>query len=142
MPESLMLPVFGVPRCARCRNNNNGGVMSAPLAAAPAPRLGVSDAIVEEDEEEEYEDEEEEYEDEEGGDDYGSGAESDGGGYGGVRRTASDPADVPQAFSHFSWVATDGRKLVVDLQVSQGQALSQPPRSRAACTCMARALMP
>jgi hypothetical protein len=113
---------------------------AAVTAAATSTQLGVSGAIVEEDEEEEEEEGKE--------DDSGSGSDGCGGGRGGL----FDPADVPQAFSHFSWVATNGHKLVVDLQARIKQAskhlyfpltfaVTLPLgrlTGRVGCACMAR----
>ncbi|PNW88703.1 hypothetical protein CHLRE_01g040950v5 [Chlamydomonas reinhardtii] len=82
-------------------NNNAGGVAAGRTGAAGAHsrnnnQLG---AIVE--------DEEDEEEDEKGRE-----ATNNAAGGGGAARTE----DVPQAFSHFTWDCTAGRKLVCDLQ--------------------------
>ena len=60
------------------------------------------------------EDEEDEEEDEKGRE-----ATNNAAGGGGAARTE----DVPQAFSHFTWDCTAGRKLVCDLQVRRRQAM-------------------
>ncbi|KAG2450987.1 hypothetical protein HYH02_004259 [Chlamydomonas schloesseri] len=108
-------------------NNNNGlvahdmgGIKEGAAAAAaqvggrgaPNPVMGA----IAEDDEDEYEDDE----DEGDGDMYsGSGYFGGGGGVGGRVAGGGDevrPEHVPQAFSHYTWWATGGTKLVCDLQ--------------------------
>lgn len=91
------------------RNNNAGGVLPCLGLSRPSAQgrgLGVNTAlgaIAEDDEEEE--------EDEEGDDGFGYGGSSNG------NKEQGGPEHVPQAFSHFTYSVTEGKKLVCDLQV-------------------------
>ena len=91
-------------------------------AAATAAAAGLG-AIAEEDEDEEDE-----------------AANNRAGSGGGGARTAEDIAMcVPQAFSHYSYVATDGQKLVCDLQVSAAAARHAARRvavPQYCCSCL------
>jgi hypothetical protein len=76
-----------------CRNNNAGGVAkSLHQGLALAHDVGAGLGAIAEDEEEEEEEEDD-------------------------NTDNFNAADVPQCFSHFTYVATGGQKLVCDLQV-------------------------